>query len=115
MKPLQEYRAFPEEVKQIILRCVHEIKNIDPAATVVLYGSRARGDAQPDSDYDLLILTDGDASVKSEDLFRQQIYGIELETGAMLSVFLFSNKDWQSPLYKAMPFHENVEKEGVMI
>lgn len=115
MKTLNEWHSFREEDKQIVNRCAGEIKKIDPTVTVVLYGSRARGDAQPDSDYDLVILSDAETSLKKEDLFRQQVYEIELETGAMLSVFLFSNKDWQSPLYKAMPFCRNVEKEGVIL
>ncbi len=34
------------------------IRLIDPKADIILYGSRARGDERPDSDWDILVLTD---------------------------------------------------------
>jgi len=82
---------------------------------VILYGSRASGDAKPESDYDLLILTDGEATLKGEDSFRRQLYLIELETGAVLTVILVSRKDWNSALYGAISFYQNVVRDGVTL
>ena len=45
-----------EKDTHIATRIRTEIKRIDPKAKVVLFGSRARGDAKKDSDWDLLIL-----------------------------------------------------------
>mgnify|MGYP003681881934 FL=1 len=33
------------------------INLIDPKAEIILYGSRLRGDDRPDSDWDILVLT----------------------------------------------------------
>ena len=96
-------------------RCRIVIEGIDPSAKVILYGSRARGDAEPESDYDLLIITDGEVTLKREDIFRRQLFPIEIETGAVLTVILVSRKDWNSELYSAMPFYQNVEREGVVL
>ena len=42
----------------LILEKVKEIVHAtDPEAEVILFGSRARGDAMEDSDWDILILT----------------------------------------------------------
>jgi len=115
MKQLQEYNTGAEEEKILLTRCRTAIESIDPSAEVILYGSRARGDAKPESDYDLLILTDGETTLRREDTFRRQLFPIELETGAVLTVILLSRKNWNSALYGAMPFYQNVVKDGVIL
>ena len=42
-----------KEIKQTVL-------GIDPTAEVILFGSRARGDFHEESDWDVLVLTEGD-------------------------------------------------------
>jgi predicted nucleotidyltransferase len=82
---------------------------------VILYGSRARGDAGRESDYDLLVLIDAPVDWVLEDRIRQRLYPLELESGAVLTVIAYNRSDWNSPLYRAMPFHRNVEREGIML
>jgi predicted nucleotidyltransferase len=115
MKQLREYKTIAEEEKILLMRCCSVIKNIDPSAEVILYGSRARGDAEQESDYDLLILTDEKATLEREDIFRRQLFPIELETGAVLTVFLISREEWNSPLSNAMPFYQNIKRDGVVL
>lgn len=97
------------------MKCSKVIKEIDPSAEVILYGSRARGEAEPDSDYDLLILVDGEVTLEREDIFRRRLFPIELETGAVLTIILMNRKDWSSPLYSAMPLCQNIKKEGIIL
>lgn len=98
-----------------MIRCRNAVKDFDPSAEIILYGSRARGDAKSDSDYDLLILIDGEINLKREDDFRRRIFPIELETGAVLTVILTNKKDWNSALYDAMPLYQNIKREGVIL
>ena len=88
MKQLREYKTIEGKDKALLTRCRSAVQNIDPSAEVILYGSRARGDAEWESDYDLLILTEGNVSLKRENLFRSKLYPIEIETGAVLTVML---------------------------
>src|SRR5262245_64372737 len=71
-------------------QCREAVWVIVPGAAVILYGSRARGDARTDSDYDLLVLVDGEVDWKLEDQIRQCLYPLELATGAVLTVHAYS-------------------------
>jgi len=44
------------ELLECVKQAVHEV---EPEADIVLYGSRARGDAHAESDWDFLILLNG--------------------------------------------------------
>jgi len=99
---------------KIAIRIRTEIKSIDPNAKVILFGSRARGDAQKDSDWDLLILIDSLDIREKEHLFRDKLYDLELETGEIISMFVYNNKDW-STRHKVTPLYINIKREGVVL
>lgn len=115
MKPLIEFKTNSKEEKALLIRCRNAVKDFDPSAEIILYGSRARGDAKLESDYDLLVLIDGEITLKREDDFRRRLFPIELETGAVLTVILTNKKDWNSSLYDAMPLYQNIKREGVIL
>jgi predicted nucleotidyltransferase len=101
--------------KEYILQSIKEsVSATDPGATLILYGSYARGDFREDSDIDVLVLIDKD-KVTMDDRRRvsSSLYKIELETGVMISPFLSSKKDWAS--HKVTPFYENVNREGIVL
>jgi len=54
MRRLVKCPNISRKEKNLLLRCRESIHKISPEAKVILYGSRARGDAVPESDYDLL-------------------------------------------------------------
>jgi len=99
----------------LLYRCKAAIRGIIPDADVILYGSRARGDAISDSDYDILVLSDERVNIKMKEDLVSCIYPIELETGEVLTLIAYSRNDWNSPLYRVMPFRVNVEQEGVLL
>lgn len=115
MKQLKDDKVINELEKVILSRCHIAIKSIAPFAEIILYGSRARGDAESESDYDLLILTDEEVTLEREDTFRRQLFPIELEIGIVFTVILTSRKDWNSSLYNAMPLYQNIKRDGVIL
>jgi len=91
-----------------------KIHEIDPAAKVILYGSRARGDERPDSDWDVLVLTDYPVTVEKERAFRNNLFELELETGEPFSVFVYSKEEWETR-QRITPFYSAVNKEGISL
>jgi len=90
------------------------VKEIDQSAEVILYGSRARGDSHPDSDWDILILVDSTVDLDYERIFRHKLYDLELETGEAFSITVYNKNDWKSR-YWMTPLFQNVSKEGIRI
>jgi predicted nucleotidyltransferase len=90
------------------------IKFVDTSAQAIIFGSRARGDARKDSDWDILILTDYPVTMKIEDDFRDQLFELEIETNQTLSIFIYQKSDWNTR-HKITPLYANIQKEGVML
>jgi len=90
------------------------ISEIDPSAEVILYGSRARGDQRVGSDWDILVLTEYPADIKVERDFRNHLYELELQTGEVFSLFVYSKHDWITR-QKITPFFHNVTQEGIRL
>lgn len=108
------FDKMTKDKKYIIERISESVRQIDPNAKVYLFGSRARGDETPDSDWDILILTEYAVSIKDEQRFRHKLIPLELELGEAFSTFVYYQKDWITR-HRITPFYQNVTKEGIKI
>lgn len=79
-----------------------------------LYGSQARGDACPDSDWDILILLDKQ-KIEAEDYDNVSYPLVELgwSLNECISPVLYTVRDWMK--YHFTPFFHNVKDEGVLL
>jgi uncharacterized protein len=104
-----------KESKDKILHLIREnVSQIDPLADIILYGSRARGDEQIDSDWDILILIDDAATFERERTFRHHLYDLELSLGEAFSVFVFNRIEWNTR-FSVTNFYQNVVNEGLAV
>ncbi len=103
-----------EKSKHISKLIKMNISEIDPNAQVILYGSRARGDARSDSDWDILVLTDYPVDIRQEKVFRDHLYELELQTGEPLSIFVYSKQEWNT-MQRITPYYFNVMRQGIQL
>ena len=82
----------------------------DRLERVVLYGSRARGDHQPDSDYDIAVFIKNPGTLTEElDKLASLTTAILLDTGAVISA-----KPFFAGAYRARTaFMHDLRKEGL--
>jgi predicted nucleotidyltransferase len=91
------------------------VQGIEPAADVILFGSRARNSFDASSDWDFLVLVDGEVDAGRADAIRHKLYEIEWETGEVISTIVKSRAIWNDPRYRVVPLHKAIEKEGVRL
>ncbi|MBQ4161864.1 MAG: nucleotidyltransferase domain-containing protein [Parabacteroides sp.] len=97
---------------ELIKRNVHEV---DETAQVWLYGSRARGEAREDSDWDILVLSSKDSlSFKEEEKFMDHICELMVKTGQAIQIFAYGIKDWHSK-HAITPFYKNIQSEAILL
>jgi len=100
---------------ELLRRCKEAIREVVPDSDIILYGSRARGDAGEHSDYDILIIVNGPVDMALEMKIRNGVYPLEVDTCKVLTLIVYGRQQWDSALYRAMPFHKNVDREGVLL
>jgi len=100
-----------EEILQSIKVILHSVA---PDGKVILFGSRARGDAREDSDWDLLILLDKPQIESSDfDKISYPLYELGWQEGEQFSPKLYTVKEWLKRSFT--PFYKNIEKEGIVL
>ena len=79
---------------------------------IMLFGSRARGDAGDESDYDLLVIVDNRTHAVRESVLDA---GVEMlnRYDQVFGAVLYNENEWQDA--KRFPFGWNVENEGIAI
>ena len=98
--------------KKTLADIKNTIKDKYPDALIYLYGSRARGSAKADSDWDLLILLNRDIITSEiEESVTYPLYDLEIEIGEIISPMVYTINEWNTK-YKVTPFYNNVMREG---
>lgn len=98
------------EQEQVIQRIKELAEKILPeGASLWLYGSRARGDARPDSDYDLLILVNKDSVTPDVDSAAYDLCLWGYDEGIEINPHIYPRKKWENNNFS--PFYKNVVKD----
>jgi predicted nucleotidyltransferase len=99
-----------------ILENIRQLKRqLIPNERLILFGSQARGDARPDSDWDLLVLLNREKRNLIED-FNNYAYpfnelGLKYDT--QINATVYTVKDWEKRSFT--PFYKNVEHDKIEI
>ena len=106
------------ELNKILTKISQTAKSTfqDKLDSVILYGSYARGDYDNDSDIDILVLAD----IPREHIFKYKPNLIHLSSQLgleydILITITIRDLDTYNKYLNAMPFYQNIKKEGVPI
>jgi predicted nucleotidyltransferase len=104
-----------EKEKQVVKELVDELKKLygDNLSCVILYGSKARGDATEDSDIDILVVL---KNIQNFSLERKKVkeisWRLSYKYDLLLSIIIRSEQEY---MRKDTPLLMNIEKEGIVL
>jgi predicted nucleotidyltransferase len=91
-----------------------KLRILAPQAKAILFGSRARGNPGPDSDWDILVLLDKEKIDSTDfDEIAYPLFELGWSLNQQISVKLYTINEWRKRSFT--PFYKNVEQEGVLL
>jgi predicted nucleotidyltransferase len=81
---------------------------------IVIYGSKARGQAHADSDLDVLLIVKNNAAGLKRDL-RWIGYLLAAQTDVLPSILAYSEEEWERRKRSGSTFRKAVERDGVRV
>ncbi len=112
MKTLAEIDLAPRD-RAAIEGAVRIIQAHLPAEEIILFGSKVRGEDDPESDIDRLVLTSRPVSRAERHALLAALYPIQLEQEVCLSPLVVAAADWRSGPISVLPIRHEVDEQGV--
>ncbi len=84
------------------------------AARIVLYGSTARGTAEPDSDIDIALFLNHRLTPRQEEQLSDLTVDLNLKYDCVLSIVDIDQSTYMK-WREVTPFYQNVDREGIVL
>lgn len=100
--------------KKILDKTIKCVLKVIVPDTIILFGSQARGNARPDSDYDILVIKSG-ISKKEERPITHKIYRSLIDSDACVDVIVKSPESIETSRKLFVSVVKEALKEGIVI
>ncbi len=91
------------------------VQQYDAAAELILFGSRARGDYNEESDWDILVLSLLPVTDNLKDVVRTEIlHKIEIVTFSAVNIIWYNKNEWHTQ-YAVTNLYDSIREEGIAV
>lgn len=98
------------KITELISTTIHKA---EPEAKVLLFGSRARGDAKEDSDWDIVVIVNSDKVSDTQfEKINYDLWTIGLDMGQQINTIIYTRRQWDDAhpsLFKYNIINESIE------
>jgi uncharacterized protein len=82
---------------------------------VILFGSKARGDADAYSDVDLLLISSKSLHWRDEKAVVEVLFDIGMEYDVIFSPLFATLEEWETGLFREFPIYDEITREGALV
>lgn len=114
MKTLDSIHLADKD-RNSILEAARSLKSELPVSQVILFGSKARGQADVNSDLDLLVISSCPVTAYLRAAVSEKLADINLQNDVVLSPVVVFEKDWTDGLLHYLPLYAEVQRDGCTV
>ncbi len=89
-------------------------KEVGPVR-LILFGSRARGEAGPLSDMDVVVILDDSATDRDVDIVSELAWESGFDAGIVIVPVIFRRREWEDTPERSSLLAQAVEQQGVLL
>jgi len=114
MKSLDKTSLGKRE-REAIASAARLLKERFPIDRVILFGSKARGDADAHSDINLLLISSKALHWKEEKAVVEALFDIGMEHDVIFSPLFATSEEWENGVFKTFPIYDEITREGAVV
>lgn len=107
--------SINERDRAAIADAVRLLRSRFPVERVILFGSKARGTDDPESDIDLLVLTSRELDRGERNALIDALFDIELDHDVVISPIILALKEWEQGICRVLPIRDEIDRDGVRL
>jgi len=112
MKTLDDLKLQGSE-KEAIREATRMLKRDFPVKKVILFGSKARGDSDKDSDIDLFLVTERPIHWREKQSIVHTLFDLGMKHDVIFNILDTPGEEVSGVMFSAFPIHEEITREGV--
>ena len=107
--------SLAKKDREAIEAAMNLLKRRFPIEGAILFGSKARGDFDEDSDIDLLLITSHPLHWKEERAIVEALFDLGIQYDVIFSPLFTSSEEWDRGIFKEFPVYREIIQEGVIV
>ncbi len=104
-----------EKDRKAIGAAVGMLRDRFPIESVMVFGSKVRGDSDEHSDIDLLVVTSHSLHWREEKDIVDALFDLGMEHDVIFSPLFASKEEWEGGIFREFPIYRAIIEEGALV